>query len=305
MERPDDLIHERAAAQHNLITWDQALACGLSDAAVRHRVDTGRWLVILRGVYLIGLGPPSWVQRAHAACLGTGQGAVLSHRAAAALMDFDGFSKGPIEVTVPYGLRSSLPGVIGHRSRLLVPAEATLYRGIPVTRVERTLVEIGRYVPLVVVEKSFEYAVRRNLTTATSVERYFADMGSRLRGANRMRALLARRTAGPAAGSAAEVELIACLHEFGIEPPERQWRIDLGNGWIATVDLAWPRRRFAVEWDGADFHPVSARAYELERQNAILEIGWGLRRFTGGMLRRSPPGVAATIYRALLQADAA
>lgn len=294
----DELVHKVASEQHNLIARRQALTSGMSEGAIGDRVRSGRWCAVFEGVYLIGLGPPSWVQRAHAACLAAGEGAALSYRGAAGLMGLDGCSRGPIEITVPYGRRSAPAGVIAHRSRLLLPTEVGLWTGIPVTRVERTLTEIGRYVPLVVVEKAFEYSLRRHLTTETSVARYYADMGQRLRGARKMEMLLARRGEGPAAGSAAEVELLALLHEFGVEPPVRQYRIDLGGGWSATVDFAWPHRRFAAEWDGGDVHGGAALAYDLERQNAILDAGWSLRRFTAGMTR-DRSGVAKQIVHAL------
>ena len=125
--------------------------------------------------------------------------------------------------------------------------------------------------------------------------------------AGRIRRVLTERPEGTrVAGSPAEVELLACLRSFGVEPPERQHRIDLGGGWAAVVDLAWPQRLLAAEWDGADTHAgAQALAYDLERQNAIFDLGWSLRRYTGGAVRRDPRRVATQLARALATSRAA
>ena len=85
--------------------------------------------------FLIGLGPPTWVQRAHAACLAAGPDAALSHRAAAAHLELDGHRRGPVELTVPYRRLVDLPGVLTHRIRLLVGTEVRPWVGVPTTRI--------------------------------------------------------------------------------------------------------------------------------------------------------------------------
>src|SRR5438552_10630278 len=50
VSRTDARIHDLAAAQHNLITTSQALACGMSRSATIRRVDDGRWVRVHSGV---------------------------------------------------------------------------------------------------------------------------------------------------------------------------------------------------------------------------------------------------------------
>ena len=58
-----------------------------------------------RRAFTIAGTPPSWEQQLAAGLLDLGPEAVVSHRAAAALHGFDGFSPKPIEYTVPTGDR--------------------------------------------------------------------------------------------------------------------------------------------------------------------------------------------------------
>ena len=96
------------------------------------------------------------------------------------------------------------------------------------------------------------------------------------------------------------MELLACLRDRGVEPPLRQYRIDLGGGWVVKVDLCWPWRRFLTEYYGVDPHASSVvAAYDYERENALNDAGYDLRRIGAGMVTRDPDRVAATIERAL------
>ena len=74
-----------AAAQHGVVSRDQMRRLGFSEKAIDHSLRSGRAHRVLRGVY--ALGQPS-TERGHlmAAALACGDGAVLSHRSAGALL---------------------------------------------------------------------------------------------------------------------------------------------------------------------------------------------------------------------------
>jgi len=64
--------------------------------------------------------------------------------------------------------------------------------------------------------------------------------------------------------------------------------------------MAWPQRRKLVEFDGFDTHSSpEALDNDLERQNDLLDLGWGLRRWSGRAVRRRPRQVAERILRFL------
>src|SRR5215218_11487345 len=84
----DHRIAAIAARQHGVISLQQLRSLGLSDSAVRSRVERGQLIRLHRGVYAVGHA----VLRAEghwlAAVLACGSGAALSHRSSAELQSW-------------------------------------------------------------------------------------------------------------------------------------------------------------------------------------------------------------------------
>ncbi len=111
-------VAELAAAQHGNVDLGQLRATGLTDGAIRQRVDDG-WLVPRHArVYAVGHVPRSRPSRWHAAVLALGPDAVLSYESAAALFEIvRGATK--IEVTVPPDSgKGDRDGIVVHRQNL-------------------------------------------------------------------------------------------------------------------------------------------------------------------------------------------
>lgn len=133
-----------AAGQDLVIDLDQLLAAGLTATAVHKRVAAGRWYRVHRCVY--ALVPPSLLsRRGHliAAVLACGEGAVLSHRSAAELLDLVARWSARPEIHVTAPRRRTVPGVTAHRSTTLTTADVTRLDGIACTAVARTLLHLG------------------------------------------------------------------------------------------------------------------------------------------------------------------
>ncbi|HUR49081.1 MAG TPA: DUF559 domain-containing protein [Acidimicrobiales bacterium] len=285
-----------AEKQLGLVSCGQALAHGMSRWAVNDRVAGGRWRPVFAGVYLIGVTPPSWEQRLLAACLFAGPRAVVSHRAAGIVWKLDGLVRAPLEITVPHHEEAALRGVVVHRSRKLDERDAARRGAIPVTSIERTLVDLGRYLEPRETEKALESALRMELVTPPAVWTYLEDRGGRIPGCRRLRAILLARGNAKPAGSGGEVEFIRLLRQAGLPPPERQFRLQLPSGRVAFLDFAWPDLRIGMEYDGYDPHSGRlAHASDLERQNEIVVLGWTLLRYGGKHVRRKPTAVVAQL----------
>lgn len=297
----DDEVHATARRQNGLVNRATVVAAGGDDGLIGRRIDADRWRRVQDGVYLVGIGPPTWLQSLHAACMAAGPSAVASHRAAAVLWELDGVGGRVIEVTYRHPTESRVEGAILHRSRRLGPADSTVHQGVPVTTVERTLIDLGRFAGPTAVEVALESAMRKRLTTVDRLVAGLSMSGGRGRpGSARLRRILAVRAPGRPAGSAAEVALLRCLRRQGVPDPVRQYPIRLRDGRVVVVDLAWPAAKLAVEWDGYDVHSGRrAFAADLERQNDLFDVGWQLRRYTGDIVNRRPEHVAATVTRVL------
>jgi hypothetical protein len=71
-------------AQHGVLTRADLLTLGFSERAIKHRVASGRLHPIAAGVYAVGRQELTPDGRWMAAVLACGEGALLSHRSAAA-----------------------------------------------------------------------------------------------------------------------------------------------------------------------------------------------------------------------------
>src|SRR5438105_3824882 len=103
-------VANRMAHQKALITREQALAAGLTDAQIRARVDSERWVRLTKGLYRLAGAEVTWYQRALAPCLVAGPRAVVSHRSAPVVWGLSCIRPGSIEILVPdgYSTRSQL-----------------------------------------------------------------------------------------------------------------------------------------------------------------------------------------------------
>ncbi len=106
---PDARVRGIAGRQHGCVSVAQLLDAGLRHRAIARRVERG-WLRRLhRGVYLVGpLEAP--LSRLIAAALAVGDGAALSHAAAAAGWEIGPLPRGALDVTVARDVRSR-PGI--------------------------------------------------------------------------------------------------------------------------------------------------------------------------------------------------
>ena len=87
------------------------------------------------------------------------------------------------------------------------------------------------------------------------------------------------------------------LARYGLPEPVRQLRVRRPDGSSAYIDLAYPRRRVAIELDGWHSHGIRA-AFEPDRMrgNDLVLAGWHLLRFSWGMSDRY---LATTVAQAL------
>ncbi len=125
-----------------MITTAQLTAAGLGRLGVAKRVRTGRLHPLYRGVYAVGHNRLSQEAKYMAAVLAAGDGAALSNEAAAHHWNVWRRKPSQIDVITP-GQRRPRAGIRIHRCRTLDPRDVTRYRGIPITTVPRTLVDLA------------------------------------------------------------------------------------------------------------------------------------------------------------------
>jgi hypothetical protein len=275
-DRPDARIAAVAARQHGLVTVAQARAAGLSDAAIRSRVTTARWERVRPKVFRVAGAVATPEQRVLAACLHLGPGALASHESAAWLWGLDGFERPPsrVHVTVAGDTgRRRERDVDVHRTRLATPADRGERRGIPVTSVARTLVDLGTTCSLRRVEGARDAAHREG---HLSLRREAAQMRrmARLPGAGVMRALIAADAGGPPAESILERDVLHALAATAVPPPVRQHHVEF-EGARYRLDAAWPDQRVGLEAHSIRFHSGHEAWFgDVSRLGDVGGAGW-------------------------------
>jgi very-short-patch-repair endonuclease len=235
-----------------------------------------------------------------AAVLAAGRGAALSHRSAAGHWGIHYSAQSRIDVTAPRRIRPR-PSIVFHQAHL--PAdEVTVERGIPVTTVPRTLLDLATVLGPRQVERAVEEAELRRLDDALSlgdlVERYPGRRGTRV-----IRAILeADRIGSTITRSELEERFLAFLETRSLPSPELNVPIEVRGSWI-EVDCVWRRSKLIVELDGHASHGTAA-AFERDRarDRALNTAGWRVLRITWRQLHDEAKRIAADL-RTLLGRD--
>jgi len=279
-----------ARSAHGVVTRSRLLGAGVSACEINRRLRRGSLLRVHRGVYRVGHRAPSIEADYLAAVLACGDGAVLSGRAAAHLLGLLRRAPAQPEVTAPRERR--IPGVRVRRARGARDTEATLWRGIPVTTVARTLVDLAGVLSSEELARSCHEAQIRHGTVPEHVEEVLGRC-SNSKGAETLRLVL--RGEIRVTLSRLEARFLARLLAAGLAMPLTN--IPAGG---RRVDCRWPELPLTVEVDGYRYHH-SRHAWERDRrrEREARARGDEFRRYTYGDVFESPEMMMAEL-RALL-----
>lgn len=273
----------------------QLIALGLSRWKIDERLRQGRLFIVYRGVYAVGRrGIPRegwWM----AATLAAGDGAVLSHRSAAALWRL-AKPGGPVEVTVPSTAgRAARRGLIVHRTSSLLRVEAVTQEGIPTTSVARTLIDLAEVISRRELERALDEAQFLRRLDRRAVRAALAAHPGRT-GAKRLGRTLEEHVLGTTrTGEGLEERFFGLCRAAGIPDPLVKPRIG-----PYEVDFLWPEARLVVETDDRASHERNV-TYESDRErDAYLDdAGYRVRRFTWRKVTQTPDAVVRTVRRLL------
>lgn len=232
-----------------------------------------------------------------AAVLATGPHSVLSHGSAAELWALRRYVGLP-EVTRRSG-GTTRSGVLLHQTRILEPAEITVEARIPVTSIERTLMDNAIRLDDRSLERAVVAADRTGRLRWEELQRLLTRTPRRA-GVGRLRRV-ANRTSPYAidARSPLEVDFLALCREALLPRPQVNVLID---GYL--VDFVWPGQRVVVETDGYAYHR-DRLAFERDHQRtvALSAAGYRVHRATYAMLNHDPDPFMNVVRKSLDQAS--
>jgi very-short-patch-repair endonuclease len=272
----DIRVAQIARRQHGVVSSGQLHEIGLSRNAVLERRRAGRLHRVHRGVYAVGHLAPSVKRQWMAAVLALGDGAVLSHRSAAALWNLLPAREGVVDVSLPgRGGRRRRLGIRIHRPLSLEPGELALNRGIPVTTPARTIADLRTAVPAPELRRAIRQADVLGLAAEPNAT------------SDRTRSELEHR-------------FLRLCHRHHLPKPAVNLRIG-----SMTVDFCWVEQRLIVETDGYRYHR-GRTAFEDDRARdlKLRALGYEVLRLSHRQVFHESAKVGAVLGAALKRAGA-
>jgi len=275
--------------QHGVVARRQLLALGLNEEAINHRLARGRLHAVGRGVYAVGRPVLSRDGRWMAALLRCGPVAALSHESAAAAWGIRGERAGAIEISVPAETNPRPTGIRVHRCIRLTSKDLSSARGIPVTSIAQTLVDLAHRLPPAELEAAINEADKRDLISPEEL-RGRLDEFAGVPGVAPLRRLLDCHTF-VLTDSELERRFLPIARAAGLTLPLTGETLD---GF--KVDFYWPDLGLVVETDGLRYHRTPAQqARDRRRDQAHAAAGLTTLRFTHAQVRYEPDHVGETL----------
>jgi very-short-patch-repair endonuclease len=245
-----------------------------------------------------------------AATLACGDGTVVSHRTAAALLGILETPPAVVDVIAPGEAGRGIDGIRRHHVPMPIGEEAGTCDGIPCTSPSRTLVDLAGTLGERSLRRVVEQAAVLRVLNIAEIDRIMQTTSRR--GAPLLRRLLGdwrvQRPGSPGSNderrlrSTLEARLLTLIATAELPAPHCNREIR-ANDKTLEVDFLWPEQRLVVEADGERFHdnPV---AFERDRMRdrALQLAGFRVVRFTHAQIKSEPDAVVSAI-RGLLSEE--
>jgi len=292
----DRAIAALTGRQHGVIARSQLVELGLGRGAIAGRIERERLHVLHRRVYAVGhralTRRGAWM-----AAILVADGAVLSHRSAAALWGILGTERRNVEITVPRHVRPR-PRIDVHEGPL-PPDEVTTDNAISVTTPARSLLDVAAVVSSHHLERAATEAEIHRLGSPTSLAALVARYPTRT-GTKTIRRLLNARDIGRnITKHQLELRFLAFLDAHRLPRPRINATVDVPPK-PREVDCLWPDHRLIAELDGFAAHGTrTAFEEDRDRDRALLVAGYRVTRITWRQIAEDEEALADAL-RSLL-----
>jgi hypothetical protein len=184
------------------------------------------------------------------------------------------------QIVVPQHCRSSPDGVSVRTDRLR-PEEIAERFGCAITSPGRTAFDLARRGPLTEAVAAVDSVAHACHLTREHL-RHVADLHPGARGTEQVRRVL--ELMDPRAESLPETRLRLGLLDRGGPPGVPQYRVTLLTGEDKRLDLAWPERMVALEYDGPGHRSVTGQNRDAFHRGHLDDLGWDVTVVTSAML---------------------
>jgi hypothetical protein len=285
-------------SQHDVISRGQAMACGMTEKSLRHRIRPGGpWRPLLRGVYVAQTGLPGPDQLDVAALLYAGPGSMITGIAALWRFGLQVPRPADVDILVPASNKRSSSGFVRLCRCTRLPERQCVSGVIWFAPPARAVADAARRVDSLREARALVAgAVQRQWCSLTVLSQELADgpaAGSAL-----LRQVLAEVAGG--IRSSAEGDFSDLVAQAGLPVPMYNARLFAGSTLLGVADAWWPAAGVAAEVDSREWH-LSPEAWErtMARHAKMTAAGILVLHFTPRQIRADPGQVAALIKAAL------
>jgi very-short-patch-repair endonuclease len=282
--------------QDGVVSRAQALACGLSPAAIKHRLARSLWRLLWPCVYLSAAHTRSARVRVRAASLWLGPSATLIGAGAAWWWRLLDEPPAVLRFAIPPDRRVRSRADLKVVRRLLAARHRATVDGVPVLSRAHAVVDAAGELGLRSGAELMDRALLSGRVTLDGLRRaHRASLGRP--GAATVARLLVLAAGG--ARSEAERRVHRLLSDAGVGGWFADHRLVLPGYGVAVADLAFPAARVIVEIDGWAYHrDLPAFRRDHARQNALVLAGWTVLRVNWHEIEGDPVGVLAMVTAA-------
>ena len=250
-------------------------------------------------VWRISGSVDSWEQRLQAGLLCLGDGALVSHEAAAQLHGLDRTPPDRVEFLVHRERRhAALKFGIVHTTSRSPRIDRVRVRGFPVTSATRTVLDLATQRPgRARLEAAIDSAVRHRASAPIVLQRRLEQ----LRGPGRWGCRLVDQLTLDAGGeSMLERRFLELMRTHGLPRPTTQRWFHVEKRPIGRADFVYAEHRMVVEVSGRKGHASDAeRAKDAQRRNELQDIGWRVYEYTWDDVTCRPAHVVRTMRERL------
>jgi hypothetical protein len=298
MRATDVVATQLAVQQHCAFARWQLLADGVSPAAIKRRVASGAWVVESPGVYSLAGSRDTFERRLWVAWLAAGPASTVSHEAAAQLRGVPNVVRGLAVLTNKHGGHHRLPGIIVHQYDDVLPNHVSEVDGLPVTTVERTIVDLGSVVREARLLRIVEDSKHLRLTTYVAVGECLASVARRGKpGVRKLARVLDTLIGGnPKSMSVLERDLFAVIDAAGLARPIAQFPFPGRQFTDNCVDSAYVDAKLVIEVDGRAWHTrIGDIKRDHDRDADAARNGWQTLRLLHEHVATDPAGSGEVI----------